>query len=100
MGTIYLRINPQLGSIGTTRILNVTTGAAVAVILNSGYQAMSIFNQGSGTLVWGDSSIAVNSGNNLFVQSRIEWLALADSFTVYVRAESVATIIGVTEYNV
>ena len=100
MGTLYIRANPYLGNTGTTRVLSITTASAVPIVLNSGYQAISIFNQGAGTLIWGDSSIAVNSGNNLFVQSRVEWLALADSFSVYVRAESVATIIGVTEYNV
>ena len=100
MGTVYFRTSPYLGSVGTTRLLNVTTGSAVQIVLNSGYSAMTIFNEGSGTLVWGDANIAVNSGNNLFVQSRVEWLGLQDAWSVYVRAESVATLIGITQYNV
>lgn len=100
MAIIYVRENPFLGSVGTTRFLNVLTSAAVQVALNSGYQAMTIFNNGSGNLIWGDSSVAANSGNTLFVQSRVEWLGLQEGWSTYVRSESVSTIISITEYNV
>ena len=99
MAIKFIRTNPYLGIVDTTRVISVATNVATQVILNSGFSAMTIFNQGSGTLVWGDSGIAVNSGNNLFVQARVEWVGLQDRWNVYVRAESVATVISITEYR-
>jgi hypothetical protein len=97
----FVRTNPDLGVVaGTARYLSIVTTPATQIVMTSGSQAMTIFNIGSGTLIWGDSSIAVNSGNNLFVQARVEWLNLQDGWSLYVRAESVATLISVTEYRV
>ena len=100
MAINFARTNPFLGTVGTTRFLSIATNLATQIVLNSGYQALTIFNMGSGTLVWGDSSIATNSGNNLFVQARAEWLGLQDGWSTYVRAESTFTLISVSEYRV
>ena len=100
MPTRYFRADPQLGSIGTTRYLTITTAAAQQVIMGSGNQGLFIYNIGSGNLIWGDSSIAVNSGNYIFVNGGREWLNARDQFGIFFRADSVATLISITEYSV
>ena len=100
MGTLYKRVSPFLGNIGTTRFLTIATNVATQVVLDSGYLALTIFNVGSGSIVWGDSSIAVNSGNYLFVNQRVEWLDLQDGWSTYVRADSVPTLISISEYTI
>ncbi len=102
MGTRFVRANAGaqglLGSIGTTKYVMIQTNAATLVALDSGYQAIRLFNVGSGLLVYGDSNIAVNSGNFLFVNAGIEWLNLADGWTTYVRAASVQSFLSISEY--
>ena len=98
MGTVFFRTSLYLGQVTTSRTLSISTGVATQIILNSGNQGLSIFNIGSATLVWGDSNLAVNSGNNLYVAMRTEWQGIQDGWSVYVRAESAATLISVSEY--
>ena len=100
MATRYLRADPLTGSVGTSRILSIPTNPATLITLTSGYSGLTLFNIGSGSALWGDSGIAVNSGNYLFVNARIEWTDLQDSWTTYVIADSVSTLIEQTEYNV
>ena len=100
MGTRYVRVSAGYLSTGTTRYINIPTSPATQVVLTSGYQALSIFNHGTGMLVWGDSNIAVNSGNYQFVNMRVEHNNLQDSWSTYYRADSVSSLISVTEYGV
>ena len=100
MGVFYKRTNPNLGSVGTTKYLTIPTSPATLLTLDSGYMGLTVFNNGSGNLIWGDSNIAVNSGNYQFVNVRTEWYPLTFGWSQYLRAESVATLISVTEYNV
>ena len=101
MGTNYIRTDPYTGAVATTaRYLAILTSPVTAITMTSGSRAMSIFNLGSGSLVWGGSNIAVNSGNYLFVNSRIEWSDVQDGFRTFVIADSVQTLISITEYTV
>ena len=100
MATRYLRADPLTGSVGTSRILSIPTSPATLITLTSGYSGLTLFNIGSGSALWGDSGIAVNSGNYLFVNTRIEWSDIQDGWTTYVIADSVSTLIEQTEYNV
>ena len=100
MSTRYFRANPQLGSVSTSMYILIPTSPATQIIANSGAQAMQLYNLGTGNLVWGDSNIAVNSGNYLFPLSRIEWTDIQDAFSVFVRADSVQTLITKTEYGI
>lgn len=100
MGTRWIRVSEGLAAVGTTRYITIQTNAATQVILTSGYQGLSVFNLGSGSLIWGDSNISVNSGSYLFVNARVEWMDLQDAFGVYFRADSVSSLIAVTEYGV
>ena len=98
MATRYIRTNPYLGSVGTSRVLSIPTNPATLITLTSGYSGLTLFNIGSGALIWGDSNIAVNSGNYLFPSARIEWTEIQDGWTTYVLADSVATVIEKTDY--
>ena len=100
MSTRYFRANPQLGSVSTSMYILIPTSPATQIIANSGAQAMQLYNLGTGNLVLGDSNIAVNSGNYLFPLSRIEWTDIQDAFSVFVRADSVQTLITKTEYGI
>ena len=100
MSTRYFRANPQLGSVSTSMYIMIPTSPATQIIMNSGAQAMQLYNLGTGNLIWGDSNIAVNSGNYLFPLARIEWTDVQDGFSVFVRADSVATLITKTEYGI
>lgn len=101
MATRYFRAGLSLAEVGTTRYLTINSSLATQIILSSGYTAMSLFNQGSTSLVWGDSSIAINSGNYLFPKGRLEWRDLQDNFSVYLISDSNGTfgIANVTEYR-
>ena len=99
MATRFLRTNLQLGNVGTSRVLFIPTAPATLITLTSGYSGLTLFNIGSGSLIWGDSNIAVNSGNYLFPYSRIEWSNLQDGWTTYVRADSISTLVDQAEYT-
>ena len=101
MGTIYRRTSPQAGGVATSgRYILIATSPVTNLVMSSGNQALSIYNLGSGSLIWGATDISVNSGNYVFVNQRVEWLALQDLWTVYLVADSVQTLINVTEYGV
>lgn len=100
MGIPYRRASPNLGSVGTTKYINITTAAAQQIFLDSGFTALHIFNIGSGNLIWGDSNIAVNSGAYLFVNAGKGWESLQDGWSIFFRADSVSTIISVNEYSI
>ena len=100
MGTFFLRTNPSLGSASTSRYVSIPTSPATLLTLDSGYQALSLFNVGSATLIYGDSNISVNSGNFIYVGAAAEWLDLQDGWQVYLRADSVSTLISYVQYEV
>lgn len=99
MGTRYVRVEGLLGP-STTRVINIPTSPATEITLTSGFTAMAIFNIGTGQLLWGDSNIAVNSANILFPLSPKTWEGLQDGWSIFVRAESVSTLISATEFQV
>ena len=101
MGTAYRRTSPFAGGVATSaRYLIIATSPVTQIIMSSGNQGLSIYNLGTGNLIWGSTDIAVNSGNYLFVNARVEWLGLQDQFSVYTVADSVQTLVAVTEYQI
>ena len=92
MGTRYFRAGNYYQSFGTTRYISINSSLATEIILDSGFTALSIFNQGSASLIWGDSNIAVNSGNYLYPSGRIEWNPINDAFSVFLISDSVGTL--------
>ena len=103
MGTNFIRANEQLGSATTTRYIMIATNVATQILLDSGNQALTLFNVGSATLVWGDSNIAVNSGNFLYVGVGQDFgkdgRQLQDGWSTYLRADSVQSLVAVTQYG-
>ena len=93
-----IRTNQAPARIGTTKIITVPTAPTTAVILDSGYMGMALFNVGPSTIVWGDSNITASTGGLLYYSMQKEWMALADTFTVYLRADSVAGTVVQNEY--
>ena len=98
MPTVYIRTNPFPSSIGTTRTLTVATAPEVLVVSNSGYMGWQIVCLGPGAIAYGGSSIAMGSAGLLYYSmSRTEY-PLADTASLYLRADSVATVVAVNEY--
>ena len=99
MATYFRRPNSNLGIVGTQRLISITTAAAQQVFLSSGFTAINVMNNGPATCSWGDSSLLAGSGAVLFPYAQYEWASLNDGFSVYFRADSVSTIIAITEFS-
>ena len=104
MATRYIRAGGGFASVGTSRYLMIATNVATQIVMLSGSQTLRIFNNGSGFLLWGDSNIAVNSANYIFPLGAYSWpddgnVTLADEWSTYVRADSVQTLITVTDFR-
>ena len=101
MATRYFRAGLEYVSAGTSRYYSVNSSLATEIILDSGFKAIRLFNQGSTPLVWGDSNISVNSGNYLYPSGSIEWNPINDGFSFFIISDSVGTlgIATVQEYR-
>ena len=100
MGTRYIRPDPLLGAIlPTGRYLSIPTSPVTQITLGSGASAISFFNHGTGTILYGASNIAVNSGNYLFVNGKVAFDQLQDGWIGYVIADSISAIMAITEYD-
>ena len=100
MGTIRRITDLQLASIGTTKILSVTT-SEVLFTISSGNRAFEAGNLSNFNIFYGQSNLAVNSG--LMIQSAGGarfWDTITDNFQMYFRVESggLATQLIVQEY--
>lgn len=101
MATRYFRAGNNFYSVATTRYITVNSSLATQVVMSTGFVAISMFNQGSSPLVWGSSSVSVNSGNYVFPYGRIEWADVNDHFSFYVVSDSdgIAGLAQITEYR-
>lgn len=101
MATRFIRLSQGYLSATTTRYVTVNSSLATQVIMNTGYSALRLFNQGSTPLIWGDSTIAINSGNYLYPSASIEWNPVQDNFSFYIISDSTGTIgiAEITEYR-
>mgnify|MGYP001608883343 CR=1 FL=1 len=97
MGIRYVALGGY-ANVGTTRYLTINSSLATRVTLTSGFTAMSVFNQGSASLIWGDSNITVNSGNYLFPSTRIEWDNVQDGFNIFLVSDSTGYL-GIATVN-
>lgn len=92
MGTRYFRAGNYYQDVGTSRVISINSSLATQITLNSGFVAMSIYNQGSTALVWGGSGVSVNSGTYLYPSGRIEWEPINDGFFIYMISDSIGTL--------
>ena len=99
MGTVYRKTNRAFAQVLTTRTISIGTDAATKVVATSGAQSMQVFNIGAGTIAWGDSSIAISSGGLLFYSMSEIFSPIQGDYSMYFRADSVATIIAVNEFE-
>ncbi len=99
MATRYFRANSSFAGVGTGRYVFVPTITLTQIIMSTGYTGLRIYNSGSNTLVWGDSSISTNSGNFLFPAMSREFDNCMDSFSFFMTADSANSYISITEYN-
>ena len=98
MPTVYIRTNAYPQSIGSTRTVSISTAAATQVVSLSGYMGMQVVNVGIATLTYGDSSMAMGTGGFLFYSMAKEWYPIADTMSVYLRADSVAGTVLINEW--
>lgn len=89
MGPIRRLTDLQLGSIGTTKILSITSSESLFQI-SSGNRAFEAANNGNVALLYyGQSNLAVNSG--LFINTSGGakfWDTITDDFQMYFRLNS------------
>ena len=90
MGTIRRLTDLQLGSIGSTKVISVTSAETLYQI-SSGFRAVELANIGTnGLLFYGQSGLIVNSGG-IFINSgggAKFWDTVVDNFAFAVRVNS------------
>lgn len=93
----YVRTNPYPSTIGTTRTLTIATAPATQIVSLSGYMGWQIVCLGPGAIAYGDSSIAMATAGLLFYSMSRTEHPIADTASLYVRADSVATVIAIND---
>lgn len=96
MGTYFRRAN-QILTTATTRLITIQTNAAQVIKISSGYNAMNVMNNGPAPISWGDSSLLMGSGNVIFPYAQYIFENFSGSGFLYFRADSVASVLAVTE---
>lgn len=82
MGLIQRRTNLTLGSIGTTKLINVNSNETVYTI-STGYIALEITNLGSNNVYYGNTGVTANSGGVIASNASKFWDTVCDDFTLY-----------------
>lgn len=98
MGTYYRRPN-SIVTVGTTRLITITTGASQVIYISSGYNAMNAMNNGPAPISFGDSSLLMGSGNVIFPYAQYIFENLSGDFSIYMRADSAQSVIALTEFK-
>lgn len=96
MGTYFRRPN-SIFTTATTRLITITTGAAQSITVSSGFNAINAMNNGPAPISWGDSSLLMGSGNVIFPYAQYIFENLSGSSFIFFRADSVASVIAITE---
>ena len=99
MGTRFFRASGQFQQVGTTRYLLIPTTTVTTIVMSTGYVGIRIYNSGSNTLIWGDTSISTNSGNFLFPASAHDFEEVNDNFSFSMIADSANSLVSITEYK-
>ena len=101
MGTYLKRTNFAISSIGTTRLVTITTTTAVRLIATTGgYNSIQITNIGPTTIAYGDSSITASSAGILYYSMNYSFENISDEFSLYLISDSANGRIAVNEYRV
>ena len=100
MATRYFRASNELGSVSTSRLVVINTGAAQLVQISTGYYSINVMNNGPSNVSFGDSSLLMGSGNVIFPYAQYEFLNVTDDWSAYFRADSSQTTIAITEFKI
>lgn len=98
MGTNFIRTNVQIASVGTTKLLTVTTGSSQQFTAGSGVFEIMLQNNGPTNIAIVDSSAVMGSGDVVFPYANRQFQNVADGFNLFLRADSVASIMAWTEF--
>lgn len=77
-------VNLQLGSINTSKYLNITTSELLYTI-HSGNRASELSNVGSYTVYYGQSGFIAGSGGTIPINGSKFWDTVVDNFTLYLK---------------
>lgn len=100
MGTIRRLSDIQLGSIGTTKILSITTAQTIYTI-NSGNRAFEISNLGSYTLYYGAvGGVTAGSASFISASGQKMWDTVVDNFTMGLKINTagITNLVVIDEY--
>ena len=100
MGIRLQRDTVQLGSVTTSRFITIPTTPVTLITMNSAVAGAFIYNVGTPIIMWGGSTIGVNSGAFLFPYSGMEWVNVEDGYSFYAIADSVAGYLTINEYRI
>jgi hypothetical protein len=91
MGLIQRRTNLTLGSIGSTRLYDVS--GEMLYTISTGYIAFEVTNLGDSVVYYGDSAVTTNSGGILVQKSSKFWDNVSDDFSMYFVSAASSTIV-------
>ena len=94
----YVRTNLYPSTVGTSRTVTIPTAPSTLVVMNSGYMGWQLVNVGVSALAYGDSSLLAGTGALLFYSMEKTWYPVADTMSVYLRADSVAGVVLINEF--
>jgi len=88
----------QLGSIGSTKVLSLST-TEVLYTISSGMRAVEATNHGSINVYYGQSNLLVNSGGLITQSNSKVWDTITDDFKMYFVLTGGTTTIVLQEYQ-
>lgn len=98
MATNYIRTNVTPQKVGSTRLLTIPTSPATLIVSLSGYMGWQLVCLGPGALAYGDASVSSGTGALLYYSMVKEYYPIADTMSLLVVADSVATRLLLNEY--
>ena len=98
MATNYIRTNPYPAQVGTTRLLTIPTSPETFIVSLSGYMGWQLICLGPGEIAYGGSSITADTAGILFYSMSKSFYPIADTMSLYVIANSFATVLAINDY--
>ena len=98
MPTVFRRTNNNPQQVGTSRTITIPTSPATQVVSLSGFMGWEITCLGPGAIAYGDSSLPMGSGALLYYSMNKTWYPIADTMSLFLRADSVATVININYF--
>jgi hypothetical protein len=100
MGLIQRRTNLTLGSIGSTKLLSVSSNELLYTI-STGFVAFEATNLGAFNIYYGQSGVTTTSGGLIAPNGAKFWDTIADNFTmcfVTQKSGGIASALVIQEY--